>query len=203
MKKNIALLILFTGISVSTYAQRTEAIVYFKDGTKQEGLGKLISQNRVKFKKTRREKPVKYQFDILDKVVINEGGDTYEYVSRVVKDIEQPRVLELLEQGGKVSLFRVVNQGYNPNMGMAGGGAGTGFGPMTGTGYYSISNYYVQRSDEDKVTHLGSTHIFSKNFKKAASDYFQDCPALVEKIQNRAFKKRDIKEIVIYYNNCR
>jgi len=43
--------------------------------------------------------------------------------------------------------------------------------------------------------------LFTKNFKKAASAYFKDCPSLVKKIQSRTFKKRDLEKIVSYYNN--
>lgn len=85
-----------------------------------------------------------------------------------------------------------------------GGGGYSGGGMMMGGGYYSISNYYVKKDNDKEVTHLGSTGLFSKNFKKAASSYFSDCPSLVAKIQHKEFKKRHIEEIVAYYNtNCR
>ena len=80
---------------------------------------------------------------------------------------------------------------------------GNGFGGgmhMTMGHSYNISSYYVRKENETEVTHLGSTSWISKNFKKAASNYFKDCPNLVEKLQNKEYKKKDIREIIDFYN---
>ena len=74
-------------------------------------------------------------------------------------------------------------------------------GPMIQS--YNIVDYYVKRSNQQNATHLASNELFSKNFKKAASEFFSDCPLLVEKLQTKEFNKKDIKEIVTFYNeNC-
>ena len=104
-----------------------------------------------------------------------------------------------LVTSGKVTLFTFLSEAYTPNMTTAEGN----FGHFGG---YSrdITYYYLLREGEDQVTHLGSTDIFSKNFKKAGSDYFADCPELVEKIQNKEYKKKHLEKVVRYYNkNCK
>ncbi len=201
MKYTAHLLFLLLAFStVQLQAQKTKAILTFKDGTVLEGLGKIKSFGKVKFRKARKEKAIKYSFEELEKVKIYEGGEINTYVYRPVKDSEFSKVLQLIEKG-KVTLYRIHSEGYvaNANMGTGGfGGAGVGFGAGN---YYSINNYYVQRGNEEEVTHLGSNQLFSKNFKKAASSYFADCASLIEKIQTKEFKKRHIREVVEYYNN--
>ncbi|MCF6280409.1 MAG: hypothetical protein L3J14_08690 [Flavobacteriaceae bacterium] len=77
-------------------------------------------------------------------------------------------------------------------------------GGFVGMNSYTITSYYVSKHDEPLLTYLGAKgSLFSKNFKKAASEYFSDCPKLVWMIKNKELKKRDIVEIVDYYNkNC-
>ena len=42
-----------------------------------------------------------------------------------------------------------------------------------------------------------------KAFKKRATQFFEDCPSLVSKIENKELKKEDLILIVEYYNsNC-
>lgn len=46
-------------------------------------------------------------------------------------------------------------------------------------------------------------HLFpleGSGFKKAMLEYFADCGSIIEKIEERAFKRKDLVEIVDYYN---
>jgi len=182
MKKIPSLLILVLMLcSLSTYSQRTKAILYFKDGTQLTGLGKLKGASKVKFRKSRKDKAKKYHFKDLQKVKIYEGDNitTYEYLK--VKGKNKYVVLEEVVLG-KVALYKIVSQGQHVGFGMGGFG-GAGGGMVSGMGMsYTIKNYYVRKKNEREVTHLGSTNLFSKNFKKAASTYFKSCPDLVKKI---------------------
>ncbi|RZS98804.1 hypothetical protein [Aquimarina brevivitae] len=200
MKKIRPYLIIITClICVHAYSQRNKAILVFKDGTKIEGLAKINRAGIIKFRKAKGEKRVKYSFETLQYATLydRDGGNTYFRLK--VKGQSSPEILQRM-QSGKVSLYKINTSGVNTMM--MGGGAGGGFGaPMVMTTPYSINDYYVKKEGEEAVTHLGSTQLFSKNFKKAASDYFADCPVLVEKIQQREFKKKDIEAIVRFYNS--
>jgi len=45
---------------------------------------------------------------------------------------------------------------------------------------------------------------FAEHFGVDLIEYFSDCPALVEKIENKDFHKKDLEFIVTFYNsNCR
>ncbi len=179
--------------SIHLNAQQVKTTLYFKDGTVKSGYGKLANGDKVKFKKEKKEKAVKYHFSLLKEVQFDLGNIlTYVYLN--VKNIEKPKVLKRIVDG-KISLYTLATGGYAPAS-----NAGGGFG---GVYMYYINDFYVKKATSKSVTHLGSDQLFSKNFKKAASVFFKDCPSLVEKIQNEELKKRDIKEIVEYYNeNC-
>jgi len=67
------------------------------------------------------------------------------------------------------------------------------------TGGYSIpaTRYVLQKSGEE---------IFipgELTFRKNMVEYFQDCPALSLKIENKEYRKKDLEIIISYYNaNC-
>jgi len=188
--------------TIHIYAQKTEAVLTLKDSTQLKGLAKINIAGKVKYRKTKKDKPVLYDFAQLISVKLYEGFGNSTYVKKKVKNSTSPvfKILEVIEEG-KVNLYKKVHEGnsYMPSTSAGGNFGGVGFGGGFGP-RYSISNYYIQKEGEEEVTHLGSTSIFSKNFKKAAAAYFADCPILVEKIQKRKYKKRDINAIVEFYN---
>jgi len=184
------------GFQTESTAQKSKATLIFKDGTTIQGLAKLSGIDKVKFKRNKKEKATKYHFSELKKAIINDGEASSTYVYAKV-DIDTYKVLEEITIG-KVNLYSMEFSGYSGPVYMAGpnGGSWTGMGHS-----YNIKNLFVSREGEEIVTHLGSNQLFTKNFKKAASTYFKDCPELVKKIQNKKLKKRDIKDIVEFYNN--
>lgn len=66
-------------------------------------------------------------------------------------------------------------------------------------GYLKLFDYY---SDERFILQKGKalTIITEFKFRQTMIEYFSDCPGLAEQIKRRKFKKKDIEEIVIYYN---
>lgn len=190
----LLIIVVFAAL-LNVQAQRTKAELTFKDGTVKEGLGKLVG-NKIKFRANRNEKTIKYHFSLLKQAKIYYQDNISIYVYLEAENTKKPRVLEEVAIG-KVSLYRTATQGYAPYAGSHGGFGGVGF---TGGHSYSIKNFYVREEHEEKVTHLGSNQLFTKNFKQAASNFFKDCPTLAQKIQNKTLKKRDLIAIVEYYN---
>lgn len=196
MKKTFLLVLIccFVG-SFFAIAQNDAATIYFKDGTKLTGLAKLINGDQVKFKKFKGDKVKKYHFDNLAQVVINdrEEASTYIYLETREGYYNVVRELEI----GAVNLYVLEQTGYSAPMFV--GGANGQMNIAHGS-YYDIKNLYVRRGVSGEITHLGSNQLFSKNFKNAASAYFSNCPVLVEKIQNKEYKKKHIRDIVNFYN---
>jgi len=69
-------------------------------------------------------------------------------------------------------------------------------GGMNGMGMTTTTTINLMQRGNEPVKEL---RMFG--FKKDMADYFKDCPALVSLIEEKAFKRRDLMEIVNYYNN--
>ena len=97
-----------------------------------------------------------------------------------------------LETDGKLKLFNYYYTQSSPGMYNASTGA------MTGGYSYSVERYILQKGDGELKRPKSLT------FKKDMVEYFSYCPALVEKIESKYFRKNDLEFIVNYYNsNCR
>ena len=200
MFKSIAIVVAFLLFSFISIGQKTKGTLVFKNGNTKEGLVKLSGSHEVKFRANKKEKAVKFDFESLEYAQIYYGKESHIYKNVLVSGKDSPVVLEEIVKGS-VSLYNLFSQGYS--VGFAPMGAGGA--PMpTGGNFYSINNLYVLKEGETNATHLGSNQLFTKNFKAAASEFFKDCPVLVDKIQNKEFKKKEIKAIVEFYNsNCK
>ena len=179
-----------------TIAQKQKAILFFKDGTELKGRAKISPTGKIKFRKSKGAEKQFFSSKELKSIIIREFDKDVVYKYKLIEERKTILLLEVLEEG-KVTLYRTLRSGY------VAGATGPNGIPMGGHSY-SISNYYVSKGNKNLVVHLGARGtIFSKNFKEAASDYFKDCTTLVGKIQSKELKKRDIVEIVEFYNeNC-
>ena len=197
-RTRLLFLLTFSLLVASSYAQKINATLVLKDGKVLKGYGKLTNSNVIKFRATKKGKKQFYSFEEqVDTLKLFTEQNPIIYVRMKVKDKTELLVLEVAKVGKNVFLYTSTSQGYSGATGIGTGGLGS---PVAVGNFYSISNSYVRKANEDEVYHLGSDRLFSKNFKKAASDYFKDCPALVEKIQAREFKKKDLEEIIDFYN---
>lgn len=62
------------------------------------------------------------------------------------------------------------------------------------------NHFWVIKKDEKIATILYMEQLIRKSFKRAALEYFKDCPSLIEKIKSKEFTRKNVKEIVEYYN---
>lgn len=77
-----------------------------------------------------------------------------------------------------------------------------GFGGMSSS--QTVVKYYVKKNSETKLTLLGPYSPLTNNLKEKVMDYFSDCAALIQKMEDKDFRIRDgLEPIVIFYNkNC-
>lgn len=167
--------------SISSFAQRTEAVLILKDGTRVEGLGGLTKAQTIKFKKTKKDKRQKFTFQEVDTLKIKEPNETI-YVKVRIKDQEQPLVLEIISMEGKVIHYQKVTYGG-------------------GVRSYPVYHHYLRKVNEDEAIDFGKNAVLTKNFKKIASKFFEDCEKLVQAIQSERATRYDLKEIIKYYND--
>lgn len=189
-------------------AQDTEADIYYKDGKSFSGYGRLLKNNKVQFKRTKKTKSLKVVFKLLDSVVIHTENGDFLFKEVKVEKVKKPIVLEVLVTG-KANLYGdtsyIINHGFTQN------GATNFVSSTKKGGYYKnktlfrpgiiiTTDFLLQMPGEEEPKFLPLTNPLSSNFKKTASEIFNDCPDLVAKIQSEEFKKRDLVEVVEYYN---
>lgn len=190
----ITIIFLLQFLNSSILAQKTEVIVVFNNGDSLSGYGS-ITGDYLKFKINKKSKPIKYHFSKLKytNLLSKNRIQTYKYIQ--IKSENDFRVLEEILTG-KVNLYIDKKNGYNYNI--------TSNSGYMGGQPYSINRYYLKRKNENQVTPIGSDELFSKNFNKSVLNFFSDCSFLINKINNKEFKKKDIVEMVNYYNlNCK
>ena len=66
---------------------------------------------------------------------------------------------------------------------------------------FDYLHYYVVRDGEQIATPIYLKQIISNNFKKTALEYFKDCKEVTNRIKKKEFWKKNIPEMVEYYNN--
>jgi hypothetical protein len=100
------------------------------------------------------------------------------------------RIFLKLEMDGPLKLYRFYYRQTSPGYY---GGAG-GYSPGTS---YTVDNLIFQKGN-------GPLKLpRSIGWKKDMREYFSDCPALQDRIEDKALRRKDIEAIVMYYNqNC-
>lgn len=63
-------------------------------------------------------------------------------------------------------------------------------------------SYYIGKTEDYEVEHLYDFGLpFSKSFKKAMNQKFSDCPDLMKKVDDKTFTKKDVVQVLYFYNN--
>ena len=197
---------IFFLFSIFSNAQMYNAKVKLNSGQVISCKAKLISKNRLKIQRDNSTKKEIIHFKNISSLTISKGDIVNRYVYLQVKekkfnknpDKRYEVLREVVLSESKVSLFVKETEYYNQENLTNPGGFERGF---PGGFYGQINNYYLKKADEDDVVHLGSNALFSKNFTNGIKAYFNDCIELINKVEQREFKNKDIQEIVEFYNN--
>lgn len=177
---------------LSSFSQKNEAKLLFRDGTEVIGLAKITIDNKIKFKKSKKEDAVKYDFRKVDKVFIKLKRDNYfkEYQYKIELGKNYPKLYEVIIQNN-LSLFRLTSNSSSSTLSYS-------------TAFDSFS-YYIGKIDEDLVRFIcyGGYGLATKSYKKRMRKHFSNCKELMKKVENKDFKRGDIEKIIHYYNgNC-
>ncbi|MEM6718330.1 MAG: hypothetical protein AAF611_03345 [Bacteroidota bacterium] len=204
MKKLLFFLCILLSTNAIGQHSWTEGTIYLKNGTIKQGLIKIpqISKDfiafngtqRVKFKTDKKARKEKFDHTQVEKVVFTTAdGEAVAYIYIPVSEKKHELFTKIVK--GKANLYaRSVSYtesfaGDCPNGGMA----------FLNSGDYE--EFYVWREGEKTASPLITLRI-SRSFRKRAMEYFADCPALVEKLENRSYRNENIEDVVKSYNNC-
>lgn len=159
----------------------------------------INGKEKVKFRKNRKSKKVKYDEDQVQKVIFR-NSDTEVAYFEYIQTSKNKRGLFKIISNGKATLYaRSVSVSSSTPMYMAGPNGGT-----WNHWHYSFNDFnefYVSRKNEEIASPLITARI-SRSFKKRAMEYFSDCPEVVSKLEDRTYIKDDIKDVVDEYNEC-
>lgn len=197
MKIYYVILSLLILTASQSFGQKARAELIFKDGSLLEGIAEPIHSYNIKFKKDHNAKKQYFSFEEVDTLKVYYDFEPTVYVLVKIKDGYVPKVLELVCAGKNAVYYRNILPGKTLPVAIPSNDGGS---IMIGGGISRGTHSYVRKTNEEEAIHLASSNWISKNFKNTASNFFSDCTELVEKIQNREFKKRDLNEIIEFYN---
>ncbi|WP_290699394.1 hypothetical protein [Lacinutrix sp.] len=187
--------------SFSSQAQKIKAEIYLINGDTLSGYTNNLQWDFIKFRTGKKGRFKSYGPKEITgaKTYITNGIIQYRIIG-FKKNIEKQKIKYRLAQ---VIIVGKVN--YYKHSYVYGADSASGLDGTINTNAHSgfrQSEYFVKRKDEILATYLstGGQVIFAKNFKKAILDYFKDCTKLIAKIENDTSKKRNISEIVEFYN---
>lgn len=195
--KYIFSIILLCFITIGSAQKNIKAKLVHHDGSVEKGYATLISKNRIRFKTSKKAKSKIVPFSDFEEIVMYYKNDTAIFTEIAIEGKKKKKIVEISARGEKVSLYKIVKIGTS-GMPMSGGTHGA---PVLLVNNQTIKNFYVKKAGETRATHLGSNQLFTKNFKKATTEFFKDCPSLVKKIEDKYFKKKDLVAMIKYYNS--
>jgi len=190
MKIKITLLLLI--FNFTCFAQLEPSKVILKSGDTIAGIIGKIKRKTFKYKTFSKSKPKEIIFSDIDYVQIQYAkNNTVTYRFFPTQDNEKLIPVEELVVGEKVQLYGVTSSFNTDN----------GFGISINQTEVS---YYLKRSSETKLTHVGAYEPIVNNLKTKTLNYFSDCEKLIKKIKEKEFRIRDgLEQIVTFYNeNC-
>lgn len=188
----------------------TKGQLVLKNGKTLTGLiklpnisGSLVSLNgaqKVRFQKDKKSKKTKYGPDQVEKLIFKNSDTEIAYYEYVKTSKNRKELFKVIISGKATLYARKVNVSAPPVMMNTAGPNGVTFQHWNYS-FSSFNEFFVIKEGEKKATPMIKSGIPS-SFKKRASKYFSDCPSVVEKLKNRTYKRRDIKDVVYEYNSC-
>ncbi|TRO64525.1 hypothetical protein [Christiangramia sabulilitoris] len=186
-----------------------EARLELRNGEILTGEAKIQSDGKVKFKDEDRKQAFNYRN--LKNLQVYHEKDTINFTYKIIAG-KEPRLLRIIkEYDQRINLYAIYirnNQYYhigestpvNPNMMMVNSN-----GVMTfGGGSLNANEYYVNKGSGHEVIKLGYDIPIKKGkFRRVVNEFFQDCPEIIEQLEDSDYKYRDIPDLVEYYkDNC-
>lgn len=171
-----------------------EATLHFLDNNSIKGYGKItefLGVYKIKFKLETYSKSDVWDDLIVKGLTIHREYYDIDFLYINVMYSSKPKLLEVIEIA-EISLYVEVDSYW-----VSSNFDGNSMFPRV-PGYRDTSyTFFVKKENQDEAINFSSVI----NFKKTAKEYFKNCPVLIKKIDSREFKRRDIEEIVYYYND--
>jgi hypothetical protein len=202
--KSIIIILFF--ISLKSYSQTQEAIIYFKDGDSIEGFAAL-KFDKIKFKISADDKTDTWDYEHIKKITFLgfEMERTFEYVT--LNSLDKPKLVETITKG-EVSLYKKLGSDYslfdlisNPHDEVQSYNANTNSQfPNQYTQPRDVPEFYYVKKEKDKYPTCLNCGVIN-SWRRNTSKFFADCDFIVKKLKGDKWIFTDIKEIVEFYND--
>lgn len=165
--------------------QYQEGYIVSKDSIKVEGLIKdqIMNENK-KFSKVTFVQKDGTKESYFPNEIRGFGYSMYRYVS------DSSSFYEILSKTKKIGIYRKLTSTFYTTP--------SPFGTFEAINSSTLENLYIKRDSESTFK-----LVRRRNFIEDFSEYFKDCPEIVEKITTKEYTHKDIKKIVSLYNRCK
>ncbi|GAL63294.1 hypothetical protein [Algibacter lectus] len=181
MRKTLTLLAILSFLFIN--AQSKKGTIYLKDSTELKGLVKAKMLGGIKYKANLNSDIIHYENSQLNGYDIEREDKSVErYRFKLVQGISRKMKIVQL---GKINLYSVFVTNSGSAMGM---GMGAGMSLPASSGYV----YFLEKNN---VTIRTGAWL-----KKRKFNLIEDCPTLIDKIKKKEFKKKQVVDIINYYN---
>ncbi|WP_040280539.1 hypothetical protein [Psychroserpens damuponensis] len=197
----IFLLFLFILVPTTIFAENSikaldayeEATIHFHDGTSIRGYAKITFNSSVKFKVTEDREPEAWTELMIKGVTFHRAIDDIDFLYVKLEKVKTPLLLEVIELG-EISIFVDVSSNWiSANHSTNETGMLHTVTSIQNTTY----SFFLKKESEKEAIRLFG--IF--NFKKKAIKFFENCPQIVDRLNEKKYKRGNIIEMVYYYND--
>jgi len=189
MKKLLLLTFLF--ISSFVFSQKQQYSVVTLSGTTYVTKDYSSNNKEITFK-TEEGKTLSIPFKQLDKIISSGKKEKHNYTDKYIMYSKSKGDLMRELVDGNCSLYLRSTTSMN--------GVGAMGIPTTTTS----NEFYVIKKGQKTAKYLKGNNLAYGAFKKNVQKFFSDCEVLLKKIDEREFKRKDVQEIVVFYNeNCK
>ncbi|TXE17798.1 hypothetical protein ES692_07830 [Psychroserpens burtonensis] len=171
-----------------------EATINFNDGTTIRGYAKITFNSSIKFKVNDDSKPDVWTDLMLKGVIFHGALDDVGFMYVNVKNHSMMQLLEVIELG-EISIFADVSSNW-VSIGGEFNNKPENLDMRTYNKKTSYTFFFKKESEKEAIKLFG---IF--NFKKEAIAYFENCTQIVDRLNERKYKRGDIIDMVYYYND--
>jgi len=177
-----------------------EATINFNDGTAIRGNTKITLDSPIKFKVNEDSKPDVWTDMMLKGVIFHSVFDDVSFMYVNVKNRLMMQLLEVIELG-EISIFAEVSSKALPFSVFFNLGGSVALTPNNSgfSNNYDKEVFFDLYAKKENEEAINFTTVFK--FKKVATNFFENCPQIVDRLKDKKYKIGDIIEMVYYYND--
>ena len=196
----IVLSVFLLCFGLAALGQTNPGAVYLSNGEVREGLVRYDwPEKKVSYKADKEVKRERIPLTAIDSFRVKVFDTVVTLHVKYIAAYDKNYVLAK-KTDGPITLF------FNPIVTQTniGGPASSNIFASTGPIIYSKSiNYFLEKNTGAPFKRVIPYLDIRRRFKQMAPIYFEECPALVEKIEQKEYRKFDIVAMVDFYNkNC-